>query len=110
MYAQVEDEKLEHTGHIKYEELTEEVLKSIPPFLVRQYIINEGRGKNMSYPGSHVESLVQAIRSKDKDWAKKNEDDKSKPAQSEASSGKSNVPDAIPNAPAPAGMDEGEEY
>ena len=114
--ADAEDEGLTLLGHIRFNDISDEVLDDIPPHLIRQYLLSEGRngGKNLSYEGSAAEKLIAAKREADPTWATRregdNEDDK---PQADAKTEKTSaVPQEAPapDAPAPEGLNENAEY
>lgn len=112
--ASVEEEGLTFLGHVKFNDITKEHLDAIPAHLVRQYFMSEHKhgAKNLTVPGSHVESIIAEARAADPKWKapaeKDAKPDDKKPLDTGASVPTQSVPDAD-NIPAPA-MDEGEEY
>lgn len=90
----IKSEGLETIGHIKFDNLTEEVIKQIPSFLIRQYILSEKKGKNLSYEGSKVEKLINKIRETDPTFAMKASDDE--PEESVANEvSETDIPDDV---------------
>lgn len=71
MQARVESEGLTPIGHIKFDEITEEVMKQIPAHYIRQYLLSEMKGTNLSFKGSKAEEVLLAIREEDPEFATK---------------------------------------
>lgn len=111
--AEVEEKGLDMIGHVKFPDLTKEVLDAIPAHMVRQYFLNEGNGKNLSVPGSHVEAIIAEARAADPDWKKRKASEKdAKPDDKQPlDQGGQSVPQDVPadNVPAPE-MDADQEY
>lgn len=110
--ADVESEGITAIGHIKFADLTRDVLDAIPAHLIRQYFLSEGLGNNLSYAGSHVEALVAAARADDPEWKVKKEgedESESTPENKQPLTTQTQSVPAPENIPAPA-MDEGQEY
>ena len=112
--ASVKEEGIETIGHVKFNDITKEVLDAIPAHLVRQYFMSEHKhgAKNLSVPGSHVEAIIAAARESDPKWKapadKDAKPDDKKPLDTGATVPAQDVPPAD-NVPAPD-MDEGAEY
>ncbi|UNA05455.1 hypothetical protein [Klebsiella phage vB_KvaP_F5M1D] len=112
--ASVEEEGIKTIGHVKFNDITKEVLDAIPAHLVRQYFMSEHKhgAKNLSVPGSHVETIIAAAREADPKWKapadKDAKPDDKKPLDTGATVPAQDVPPAD-NVPAPD-MDEGAEY
>lgn len=112
--AQAEEEELKFIGHVKFNDITKEVLDAIPSHLVRQYFMSESKqgSHNLSVPGSHVETIIAEARAADPKWKapadKDAKPDDKKPLDTGASVPTQEVP-AADNVPAPD-MDEGQEY
>ena len=112
--ASVKEEGIETIGHVKFNDITKEVLDAIPAHLVRQYFMSEHKhgAKNLSVPGSHVDAIIAAAREADPKWKapadKDAKPDDKKPLDTGATVPAQDVPPAE-NVPAPD-MDEGAEY
>ena len=110
--AQVEEESIECIGHVKFEDVTKEILDAIPAHMVRQYFLNETQnGKNLSIAGSPVAEIVAAAREADAEWKKKKAGDSTPDDKTPLDTG-AQVPSAVPeaaNAPEPD-MDDEQEY
>ena len=79
--ADAEAEGIKPLGHIKFADLTKEVLDEIPAHMFRQYFLSEQKGNNLSYAGSHVEAIVKAAREADPEWKVAKAKDEAKPEQ-----------------------------
>lgn len=108
--ADVESEGIEMVGHVTFDKLTREIIDTIPPHLVRQYLLNETQmGKNLSVEGSHVAAILAEARAADPDWKKAKAKDDAKPDNKQAVS---DTPQSVPEASDVAApeMSEEEEY
>lgn len=112
--GQAEEEGLKFLGHVKFNDLTKEILDAIPAHLVRQYFMSESKAgsRNLTVPGSHVETIIAEARAADPKWKapaeKEAKPDDKKNLDTGASVPSQSVPDA-PNQDAPD-LDEGAEY
>lgn len=110
--AQVEEEGIPMLGHVKFADITKEVLDAIPAHIVRQYYLNEGNGKNVSIAGTAVEAIIKEARAADPEWkAKKASEKDATPENRQSMDSDQSVPQEAPaeNVPAPD-MDEQAEY
>lgn len=107
-----EADDIEITGHITFDKLTEEVLRNIPPHLVRQYILSEGKGTNNSYKGSAVAELIKEIRESDPEFLKKQDKKESTPDNKEKAESRTEKQTDIPadDVAAPDDLDDEAEY
>lgn len=104
-----EKEGITPIGHVKFNDLTKEVLDEIPAHLVRQYFLSEMKGNNLSYVGSHVEGIINAAREADPEWKKaKPKDAKPEDKKPLDEGSQQSVPEPQ-NVPAPE-MSSDEEY
>lgn len=105
-----EAEGVKAIGHIKFADITKEVLDEIPAHLVRDYYLSERKGKNLSYAGSHVEQIVLAAREADPEWKKAQAKD-AKPDDKKPIDTGATIPQEIPaeNVPTPE-MEADEEF
>lgn len=75
--SDAEEEGIKPIGHVKFEDITLEILEEIPGYLIRQYLLSENDtgAKNLSYPTSAVEAIIIAKRETDPTWKTKQESD-----------------------------------
>lgn len=107
-----EADGIELLGHVTFDALTEEVLRTIPSYLVRQYLLSAGKGNNNSYKGSKVEALINKIREDDEDFLKKTDKQETSPEDKEKEGARTEQQTDIPaeDVAAPADLDEEVEY
>lgn len=75
--ADADAEGINIIGHVKFSDITLDVLEEIPGYIISQYFLSEGKngGKNESYAGSAVEAIINAKRAEDPTWKVKQESD-----------------------------------
>lgn len=107
--ADAEAEGIKPIGHVKFADITREVLDEIPAHLVRQYFLSELKGNNLSYAGSHVEELINEARKGDPEWKAKKADEAKPDDKKPLDSGSTQSVPEPENVPAPD-MDDTQEY
>lgn len=73
--SDAEEEGLVYIGHVRFPDITLDILEEIPGYLIRQYLLSESNGNNESYAGSAVEAIINAKRAEDHTWKTKQESD-----------------------------------
>lgn len=73
--ADAEAEGLTMIGHVRFPNITLDILEEIPAYLIRQYLLSEMDGNNESYAGSPVEAIINAKRAEDPSWKTKQDND-----------------------------------
>lgn len=96
--AKIEKEGLETIGHVRFDEITEEAIRALPPFVIRTYLLSEGNGENLSYAGSKAEEIINAIREKEPDFAEahSDKDDSTEEESGSQQQSGSSVPAVVP--------------
>lgn len=112
--ADVKENPVDVIGHVKFDQLTFDVLDAIPAHIVRQYFLNEGAtgSKNLSVPGSHVATIIAKARKDDAEWKLKKADEQEATPDNRESldTGSQSVPEPeAENIPAPD-LDAEQEY
>jgi len=116
--ADAEAEEIHIIGHVKFQDITLEILEEIPGYLISQYFLSEGKngGKNESYAGSAVEAIINAKRAEDPTWKVKQESDEDATtgqAGDEQRAGSTAQQSSVPEAQvqdAPADLDNTQEF
>lgn len=95
--AKIEKEGLETIGHIRFDEMTKEAIRALPPFIIRTYLLGEGNGESLSYSGSKAEEIINAIREEEPDFAKSHSDkEDQEEEEQEPQKPSSSVPAEVP--------------
>lgn len=117
--ADFEEEAVPMIGHVRFSDLTLEILEEIPGYMIRQYLLSESEGNNESYAGSPVEAIINAKRAEDASWKTKqegdDEGDHNEPGNEQKSgstAGASSVPSepAAQDVPPPSDLNEDKEF
>lgn len=111
--ADFQAEDIKPIGHVRFENITLDVLEEIPGYLISQYFLSEKDGNNLSYAGSPVETIINAKRAEDPKWKVKQDgdDEGGSEGQSNGSSqAASDVPPPPEEVPPPSDMSDAQDF
>lgn len=111
--ADFQQEDIKPIGHVRFENITLDVLEEIPGYLISQYFLSEKDGNNLSYAGSPVETIINAKRAEDPKWKVKQDGDDEGGSESQSngsSQAASDVPPPPEEVPPPADMSDAQDF